>query len=251
MSWLARSIANTLRLDDDEDDDGDGDNNGDDSDCDNVDLRDDDVCNPRYGVVDHASSSLLHPSESYDLEEVDLEDRIDVINGNSDNNNRDSERNGDYCNNQGRGVRDDLSEFRETLTRQFWGVASLLAPPPPPPPLPPPPFPARNASWMGLDRERRVGLEGTSFEKEEVDARDEQFGEVQRDFVEMEAAMEEDEEEEEEDLVGEAVGITEEVLAFAQNIAHHPETWLDFPLSEEEDFDGNLPLQLLSELNTF
>ncbi|KAL2460341.1 BSD domain-containing protein [Abeliophyllum distichum] len=33
-----------------------------------------------------------------------------------------------------------------------------------------------------------------------------------------------------------AVGITEEVLAFARNIAHHPETWLDFPLSEEEEF---------------
>ncbi|KAM1788116.1 hypothetical protein ACFX11_038443 [Malus domestica] len=32
-----------------------------------------------------------------------------------------------------------------------------------------------------------------------------------------------------------AVGITEEVLAFARNIAMHLETWLDFPLDEEED----------------
>jgi hypothetical protein len=35
-----------------------------------------------------------------------------------------------------------------------------------------------------------------------------------------------------------AVGITDEVLAFARNIAMHPETWLDFPLDEEEDLDG-------------
>ncbi|KAM1237190.1 hypothetical protein ACFX13_038928 [Malus domestica] len=32
-----------------------------------------------------------------------------------------------------------------------------------------------------------------------------------------------------------AVEITEEVLAFARNIAMHLETWLDFPLDEEED----------------
>lgn len=47
-------------------------------------------------------------------------------------------------------------------------------------------------------------------------------------------AFNEDEEEEEE-LEECAVGVTEEVLAFARNIAMHPETWLDFPLDEEED----------------
>ncbi|GKB34149.1 pullulanase 1, chloroplastic [Tanacetum coccineum] len=44
-----------------------------------------------------------------------------------------------------------------------------------------------------------------------------------------------------EDLIEEKekdiVGVTEEVLEFATNIAHHPETWLDFPLSEVEDSD--------------
>ncbi|KAI5083249.1 hypothetical protein GOP47_0002992 [Adiantum capillus-veneris] len=37
----------------------------------------------------------------------------------------------------------------------------------------------------------------------------------------------------------EAVGVTEEVLAFARNISMHPETWLDFPLftDDEEDDD--------------
>lgn len=47
------------------------------------------------------------------------------------------------------------------------------------------------------------------------------------------------------DIVGEisgrdyyAVALTDEVVAFADNIAMHPETWLDFPLPEEEDNDG-------------
>jgi hypothetical protein len=38
--------------------------------------------------------------------------------------------------------------------------------------------------------------------------------------------------------LGGAVGITDEVLAFAGNIGMHPETWLDFPLDEEEDLGG-------------
>jgi hypothetical protein len=36
-----------------------------------------------------------------------------------------------------------------------------------------------------------------------------------------------------------AVGVTDEVVAFANNIAMHPETWLDFPLADEEDDDGS------------
>ena len=33
------------------------------------------------------------------------------------------------------------------------------------------------------------------------------------------------------------IGITDEVLAFTRNIGMHPETWLDFPINEEEDLD--------------
>ena len=47
------------------------------------------------------------------------------------------------------------------------------------------------------------------------------------------------------DIVGEisgrdyyAVALTDEVVAFADNIAMHPETWLDFPLLQDEDDDG-------------
>lgn len=40
---------------------------------------------------------------------------------------------------------------------------------------------------------------------------------------------------EEEESFKSAVGITDEVLTFARNISMHPETWLDFPLFDDED----------------
>lgn len=47
------------------------------------------------------------------------------------------------------------------------------------------------------------------------------------------------------DIVGEisrrdyyAVGLTDEVVSFADNIAGHPETWLEFPFPQDEDDDG-------------
>ncbi|GJW91928.1 hypothetical protein Tco_0169481 [Tanacetum coccineum] len=88
------------------------------------------------------------------------------------------------------GVKGDLSEFTESLAKQIWGVASFLAPPPPPPPLPPLPQPDRNS------------------EKEDDEC--EVSNSVREDLVEEKEK--------------EIVGVTEEVLGFATNIAHHPET---------------------------
>ena len=42
------------------------------------------------------------------------------------------------------------------------------------------------------------------------------------------------------DMISEAAGLTDEVLTFAGNIAHHPETWLDFPVEDEDDMEGIL-----------
>ncbi|XP_056688139.1 TPD1 protein homolog 1-like [Spinacia oleracea] len=39
-------------------------------------------------------------------------------------------------------------------------------------------------------------------------------------------------------LVNEAVGLTDEVLTFSGNIAHDPETWLDFPVEDDEDCEA-------------
>lgn len=72
---------------------------------------------------------------------------------------------------------------------------------------------------------------GTMEDKRLEDLRDDPEEEE-----EEEETDEEEEEEEEEEM--DAVALTDEVLAFARNIAMHPETWLDFPLDPDEDLDG-------------
>jgi len=39
-------------------------------------------------------------------------------------------------------------------------------------------------------------------------------------------------------IVATAVGVTEEVVGFARDVAMHPETWLDFPTPRVQDFEG-------------
>ncbi|KAK4342549.1 hypothetical protein RND71_038365 [Anisodus tanguticus] len=140
MSWLPRSLADPLRLDDNDDEE-------------EEEGRKDKT---QYAVVTHSKN------------EIDLDNNVD-----------------------GRGVKEGLSELKETLTRQIWGVASFLAPPPP-------------AVQLDLNRIESVDPSNLIGESDSV------FDAV--------------------------VGVTDEALTFARNIAHHPETWLDFPL-EEEEFD--------------
>ncbi|CAA0813119.1 BSD domain-containing protein [Striga hermonthica] len=164
MSWLARSIANSLRLDEIED----------------VPAEEDRAPHD----TDSRSSGDGHSS-------CGGEDEIDG----GDNR---------------RGVKEDLSELKDSLARQFWGVASFLAPPPPPPP---PPLSIRRSGVGDREGEELVEHGGGEPDK---------FG-PSEDFYT--------------DVVGCAIGVSEEVLAFARDIAHHPETWLDFPFSEEDEFD--------------
>lgn len=245
MSWLARSIANNLHLDDDGDQ-GRREEDGhvvDHNDYDDDDDGDDAVDKyPRKNYFEFNPSSKFHPRpiESLDLEEVDLEDRdgdynkILEIDANHDDDDRINQR---------RGVKEDLSEFRETLTRQFWGVASFLAPPPPPPP-PPPPL-RRNPNWSELDQRIGEVVEGAGYgDEDSYDGEDYgsegQFREFPQSFFHIGMP-----EPEEDDMFEDAVGITEETLDFAENTAHHPETWLNFPLSEEEEFEGKLKFLLI------
>lgn len=200
MSWLARSIANTLRLDDDDGEDG-------------VEFN----RNYQNDVVTRGanSSTASHAvdEDTSTYEEIDLEER-----SNNDNDYR-SGSDVDDEDNQNRGVKEDLSELKETLTRQLWGVASFLAPPPPP--LPP-------------GKSDLFGSEGDRIEDSGLsDGSEEEEGEYVGDGDSYMENLDEVEESE-----SNAVGVTEEVLAFASNIAHHPETWLDFPFADEEEFDG-------------
>lgn len=205
MSWLARSITNTLRLDDDEEDEVEFKRNS-----------------QNDAVTPAVNSSTAVDEDTSTYEEIDLDER-----SNNDNGNRYDDDNDDVDDNQNRGVKEDLSELKETLARQLWGVASFLAPPPPPPP---PPLPPGKSDLFGLDEDR---IEESGL----IDGSEEEEGEYVGDgggYLGNSDCRDYQVEESEND----AVGVTEEVLAFATNIAHHPETWLDFPFADEEEFDG-------------
>lgn len=209
MSWLARSIANTLRLEDEDDD-----HNA--------------VVSP---IPSHPPSPSTTPRNHMDSQSQ-LDDQA-----------------------LSRGVKEDLTEFKQTLTRQFWGVASFLAPPPPPPP----PHPSFTSSHPRPDGDLAAPPDwnpslpsNQSDPSISVDEEDEDHPSDPVEVLKMlsnydayaksgNSQVECYEEVDWED----AVGITEEVLTFATNIAMHPETWIDFPIDEEEDNDGMFLLLIL------
>ncbi|XP_073046486.1 uncharacterized protein [Primulina eburnea] len=200
MSWLARSIANSLHLED----------------------EDDPASTP---PEDRFRDGASIPEEDPRSADSDDDRRYDSYRGD------DGDLDNEDDNNQGRGVREDLSELKDTLRRQFWGVASFLAPPPPPPPPPP----VQKSVLVRSESKSDWAESVNDYEEEEELAEYDQGHSGQYgDFSNLSRS---------EDLnctmntIDDAIGITEEVLAFARNIAHHPETWLDFPLSEEEEFD--------------
>ncbi|KAE8077185.1 hypothetical protein FH972_015773 [Carpinus fangiana] len=124
-----------------------------------------------------------------------------------------------------RGVKHDLFELKQTLTRQLWGVASFLAPPVSSEPSTPLHFPQTDASDQSVS---------SGAEEEPSDHTVSWIG---SDIAEI-SKMPLNEELLEARGLGGAMGITDEVLAFAGNIGMHPETWLDFPLDDEEDLGG-------------
>ncbi|XP_010028073.2 uncharacterized protein LOC104418424 [Eucalyptus grandis] len=214
MSWLARSIANSLKLDDDDGDEESDRNPG---------ATSPDPSPPPKTAVGPSGSPSSPSNESP------------------------------------RGVKEDLSELKKTLTRQLWGVASFLAPPPdpssppparqaggpdpssPPPPGGPPP-PQEPSDREDPDDEALIA--GIRSDFAEISGRFRsgisklsnnktvwEFTKIASNLLQL--GPEGDSVDE--GLVGNAVGVTEEVLAFARNIAMHPETWLDFPLPDNED----------------
>ncbi|XP_074570407.1 uncharacterized protein LOC141827018 [Curcuma longa] len=173
-------------------------------------------------------------------DEVDPEERADP-GGSGDGSGEDDPGRG--------GVKEDFHELTQTLSRQFRGVAPFLAPPPTSSSSDPTPsghdepeefsdFP----SMAGLQSDLaeiggrfRSGISRLSGSKAVTE-----ISMIASTFIPFGPG-----EEEEEGLEGkyrtEAVGVTEEVMAFVRNISMHPETWLDFPLlpddEESDDFD--------------
>nr|DAD41552.1 TPA_asm: hypothetical protein HUJ06_015875 [Nelumbo nucifera] len=222
MSWLARSLVNSLKVDEDDDED-------------------------KAKVTNNDRKKGQSPKVVEQLQHHQIES----------------------SENQGRGVKEDLTEITKTLTRQLWGVASFLAPsssssqssapsPPPPPPLPrrissTDPFISdwnrsessdRSLNCDDSDPARIAGIRSdfaeiggkvkSGFSKLSNTRAVSEISKIASTFL---PPFGTDGESMEKNSIGGAVGITDEVLAFAKNIAMHPETWLDFPLVDEEDLD--------------
>lgn len=172
-SWFARSLANSLRIDDD--------------DIQNEVVTESPTTSPR-------NNNYPQQHNNADESEEQEENNDETL--------------------QGRGVKEDLDEIKQTLTRQFWGMASFLAPPP--------------STISQSQQQQQVDGDVISNQNSEMeqgvfrgdDPQPNSEGEQEREFD-----------------IQCAVGITEEVLTFAMNIAMHPETWLDFPIDEEDDND--------------
>ncbi|CAI9303131.1 unnamed protein product [Lactuca saligna] len=191
MSWLPRSIANSLLIDGEDEDEDD-----------------------RPTV---ASDYNNHPPQSQSVTEQEFNPKQD----------------GSDPQTLTTGLKEDLSEFTESLARQLWGVASFLAPPPPPPP--PPPLPLRHSSRTTPKPDTSASIRRDSSDGDNMSnsiCEDSRFG-GETGVSNSSIYPNDNKEENHTDFVG----VTDEVLAFAMNIAHHPETWLDFPLTEEEELD--------------
>ncbi|CAH9110830.1 unnamed protein product [Cuscuta epithymum] len=209
MSWLARSIANTLKLDSDDEEE----------------------------ENDHLSASMRDHSTDTSNEESIPE----------------NQQSGDPSSpvSPSRGVREDLSEITKTLSRQFWGVASFLAPPPQSEPGESlNEYQSNTGGELDLNKERsgtvgQVGIRNdfaelggkfrSGISKLSSNMAVSEFTKIASNILQLGS----DEEEDGSYRKG-AVGVTEEVVIFARDIAMHPETWLDFPLlenEEDEDFD--------------
>ncbi|GER30998.1 BSD domain-containing family protein [Striga asiatica] len=138
-----------------------------------------------------------------------------------------------------RGVKEDLSELSKTLTRQFWGVASFLAPPPQPEPQSDPGVSEPDqSSILGIrsDFAEIGGKFRSGISRLSNNINVSEITKLASNLLQLES---DDENEgsgvrESFESFGEgAVGVTEKVLAFVLDIAVHPETWLDFPLPED------------------
>jgi len=126
-----------------------------------------------------------------------------------------------------RGVKGDISELTESLTRRFWGVATFLAPPPAE-------ADAAETAAEAEDGAQSPRVAGIRSDLAEIGGRFRsgismlsnanavaEISKIASSFLPFVP---------EEEGEVEAVGVTEEVVVFVRHISTHPETWRDFPL---------------------
>jgi hypothetical protein len=173
MAWLARSIANSLKLDEEDEDDD-----------------------------KHLNQQ---PSESVS----------------------DSQ--------SPRGVKEDISELTKTLRTQFWGVASFLSQPSSSPDLQErnqtPDHPEEDEDLIAGIKNDFAEIGGrfrTGISKLSGNLPVSEFTKIASNFLQLSS---EDVDPKDYDVIG----VTEELVAFVKDLAMHPETWLDFPLPDDDD----------------
>lgn len=148
----------------------------------------------------------------------------------------------------GQGVKEDLSEITKTLTRQFWGVASFLAPPPSESdPVDPEADGDDDDDTEGISGIRRDFAEiggrfrsGISKLSNNIDVSE--ITKLATNFLQVSSDGDD------EYVLSEEVreiGVTGEVLTFVKDITMHPETWLNFPLPDDEDDSEGKPFIII------
>ncbi|KAJ4781137.1 BSD domain containing protein [Rhynchospora pubera] len=163
MSWLAKSLASSLRL----------------------------------------SPSDQDPQSTTTTSEPEPESESDTIN---------------------RTVKEDLSDLTQTLSRQFWGVASFLSPSDDSPEIAGSPrIDGIKSDFAEIGTQFKSGISLISNAKVVSEV-----SKMATSFLQFGSDDEEEEEEDGEDVVD------EEVVGFVRELAMHPKTWVDFP-----DFDSN------------
>lgn len=177
-------------------------------------------------------------------DETDEHEYKDINKDNTADRQNDDEQQPDSPASPGQGVKEDLSELTKTLTRQFWGVASFLAPPPPTEHSPPSELNPHEPSDASTDLEASgpEAISGIRNDFAEIGGRFRsgisklssnmavsEITKIASNFLQLGP------EEGDYDAARGAVGVTDEVVAFVRDITMHPETWLDFPLPEDED----------------
>lgn len=142
-------------------------------------------------------------------------------------------------------MKEDLSEITKTLTRQFWGVASFLAPPPAddehsthqpdrisdpsdPEDVAPEAISGIRRDFAEIGGRFRSGISKLSnnIDVSEITKLASSFLQLSPDGDDYVLSKE-----------AEAIGVTDEVLTFVRDITMHPETWLDFPLPDDDEDD--------------
>ncbi|KAJ6732688.1 BSD DOMAIN-CONTAINING PROTEIN [Salix koriyanagi] len=174
MAWLARSIANSLNLDDDDDDD----------------------------------------------------EEEDFYNTESDQQQRQSTT--------PRGLKEDLTDLKQTLSSQFWGVASFLSPQPSENDPHPDEDDAALIAGIRSDFAEIGGKFKSGISKLSTNKTVSEFTKIASDLLQLGSDSNEDEIE---TIDTTALGVTEEVVGFARDVAMHPETWLDFPIPRVQYFE--------------